>query len=187
MDADRTRLAQAMTARRVALRPLQWKEVAKRAGMSEQNLLRIRNGEISLTPEAIAGIEIALRWDVGSVKAILAGGEPTLLSASDSAVPAAPETTIPATPHGSTLPLAAQDVLDRGELLDTEVIDLSEAGSDFHLLVVAKVGIKDDEEKVEKMRKAIEKWIMVRKGIRDMADYRPGPDPTPSDQSPSNG
>lgn len=141
------------------------------------------NAETRPSRRSLLAIDRAFGWEEGSCDAILAGGEPTPLSASGPNTPTAPETTTPATPHGSSLPLTAQDVLDRGELLDTEVIDLSEPGSDFHLLVIAKVGIKNDEEKVEKMRKSIEKWVMLRKGIRDMADYRPGPDPKPDDPS----
>jgi hypothetical protein len=189
MEPDRERLAATMQARRVNL-DLQWKDVAKRMGMSEANLHRIRTGQISLTPDATAAIERALEWEGGSVQKILSGAEPTHMSASSPRATSTPEPPTAHSPQISTLPLAAQDVLDQGELLDTEVIDLSRPGAEFHLLVVAKVGIKDDQEKREKMREVIEHWVMLRKGIRDMADYRPGADPetdTSSDASGGNG
>lgn len=78
MDGDRKRLAAAMDSRRLELR-LRWKKVAELAGMSEANLLRIRNDEISLTTFAAAGIEAALQWEKDSVLAVLEGGEPVPL------------------------------------------------------------------------------------------------------------
>ena len=180
VDLDYARLAAAIVAARKAR---DWTQIdlASAAGVGEMTVQRIEKADSPTRPtkRTLQAIDRALRWEEGSCEALLRGGEPTLLSESSSQAPTAPETTASATPHGSPLPLAARDVLDRGELLDTEVIDLSEPGSDFHLLVIAKVGIKDDEEKLEKMRQAIEKWVMLRKGIRDMADYRPGPDPAP--------
>lgn len=75
MDAVRQKLAGEMEERRRQLR-VNWTEVARRAGKSPQNLLRIRNGEISVTDDAAEGIDEALYWRPGSVHAILAGGEP---------------------------------------------------------------------------------------------------------------
>lgn len=76
MDQTRTHLAEEMEGRRRQLR-VKWTEVAKRAGMSPQNLLRIRNGEISVTDDAADGIDEALYWKHGSVQAILNGGSAT--------------------------------------------------------------------------------------------------------------
>lgn len=75
MDADRQRLADVMEDRRVQLR-LKWIEVARRADMSESNLVRIRKGDIALTPLAARAIEDALEWEPKSVEAILRGEAP---------------------------------------------------------------------------------------------------------------
>lgn len=71
----REQLARAMEKRRIELR-LQWTDVARRARMSPQNLLRIRHGTISITWKAADAIEHALEWTSGSVEAILTGGDP---------------------------------------------------------------------------------------------------------------
>jgi hypothetical protein len=76
MDPNRERLANYMAARRVELRR-PWREIAAAAGMSEQNLLRIRQGDITVTEQAARGIDTALNWEPGSVLAILDDGEPT--------------------------------------------------------------------------------------------------------------
>ncbi|GAA0637935.1 hypothetical protein GCM10010174_69700 [Kutzneria viridogrisea] len=64
MDLARERLALAMNDRRLEL-GLYWTDVAKRAGMTAQNLLRIRNGEIGLTPLSKRAIDRAMSWEPG--------------------------------------------------------------------------------------------------------------------------
>lgn len=90
VDADRERLKQAIEDRAGALR-LRLKQVARRAEMSEANFFRIRTGDITLTPFAMAAIEDALEWGHGSIKAILAGGEPILTRDHSPPVPPVPE------------------------------------------------------------------------------------------------
>lgn len=76
MDKAREILTAAMERDRKRL-GLEWTDVARLAGMTPQNLLRIRNGEIkSLSDNAKRGIETAFRWPEGSVDKILMGGEP---------------------------------------------------------------------------------------------------------------
>lgn len=76
MTPDRERLKTAIEGRAVELR-LKLSQVAARAEMSAANFLRIRNGEVALTPLAIAAIEHALEWERGSVQAVLDGDPPT--------------------------------------------------------------------------------------------------------------
>lgn len=78
MDRLRQQLAEEMNERRRQLR-MKWTEVARRAGMTPQNLLRIRNGEISVTDDAADGLDHALLWQRDSVHQILAGGKPVPL------------------------------------------------------------------------------------------------------------
>jgi transcriptional regulator with XRE-family HTH domain len=80
MDHVREQLAEEMNERRRQLR-MKWTEVARGAGMTPQNLLRIRNGEISVTDDAADGLDHALQWERDSVHEILAGGKPTPLDA----------------------------------------------------------------------------------------------------------
>lgn len=79
---SRAKLDRWMDERRLELR-LTWRQVARNAGMSTQNLLRIRKAEISISWNAADGIEDALRWPRGSVEAAVTRGErPTGESAS---------------------------------------------------------------------------------------------------------
>lgn len=78
-DDPRAALADQMNRYRLRL-GLRWTHVATRAGMTEPNLRRIRNGEYAVTDWAAARIEKALRWEPGSIDAILAGGTPTELT-----------------------------------------------------------------------------------------------------------
>lgn len=78
MTDVRKRLADVMNQRRRQLR-MQWIDVAERAGMGVQNLLRIRTGQIGISEKAADGIDDALGWEPGSVEKILNGGKPTPL------------------------------------------------------------------------------------------------------------
>jgi hypothetical protein len=81
----RKRLDDEMNRRRVEL-GLRWKDVASEAGLSYESLRAVRAGSYGMMRDlTAAGIERGLRWAPGSVKAILAGGQPTHVEA----VPAA--------------------------------------------------------------------------------------------------
>lgn len=54
---------------------LSWREVASRAGVSDETLFRSARGR-PLRTTSRKGIERALQWDSGSIDAILSGGEP---------------------------------------------------------------------------------------------------------------
>lgn len=70
MDETRKRLAEEMEQRRKKLR-LRWTQVARRADMSVQTLLRIRSGETAVSDFAAEGIEQALEWPTGHVAEVL--------------------------------------------------------------------------------------------------------------------
>lgn len=73
-DERRAFLDQHMEERRQELR-LRWSQVARLAGMRQENLLRIRKNRISISWEAADGIERALQWESGSVEAAVLHGE----------------------------------------------------------------------------------------------------------------
>lgn len=60
---------------------MSWIQLAERAGISDVSLRNFRKGRG--TPNALSKrrLESGLRWEPGSVDAILAGGDPTLSSA----------------------------------------------------------------------------------------------------------
>jgi transcriptional regulator with XRE-family HTH domain len=67
------RLNDAMNERRIDL-GLKWTDVARRAGVSKETVLRFRSGP--RTPETTAKIERALGWPRGYLDAIAAGEPP---------------------------------------------------------------------------------------------------------------
>jgi plasmid maintenance system antidote protein VapI len=77
VDDARTHLAEVMNRRRQQL-GWKWIDVAREAHMSVQNLLRIRQGEIAITDDAARQLEQALRWETGSVNAVLNNRDPIL-------------------------------------------------------------------------------------------------------------
>jgi hypothetical protein len=82
-----------MNERRRQLRIRQWVQVAQRAGMSDENLRKIRRGEISISENAADGIEEALQWRRGSVEAAVVYGrkpEPIETAPADAATPDVP-------------------------------------------------------------------------------------------------
>lgn len=79
-DPARSRLAQYMDDRRADLR-LTWAEVARAAGINRETLRQIRSGTSDIRALTQRAVEDALRWKSGSIRMILAGGEPTPLKA----------------------------------------------------------------------------------------------------------
>lgn len=85
-----------MNHRRRELR-IKWTEVARRAGMSVQNVLRIRKGQISISEDAADGVEDALQWARGSVQRVIQEGAPPIpvapVAGSTQGAPLSPEAT----------------------------------------------------------------------------------------------
>lgn len=73
---------------------LQYAEVARAAGFSDQTLIAIRNAD-KVRPTTYRKLEMALQWEVGSVAAVLNGGRPTAVGVPEQLeaepVPAEPE------------------------------------------------------------------------------------------------
>ena len=86
----RQRLAELMDERRRELR-LRWQDVAETGGLSLKTLHSVRTGTAGIAPLTERGIEVGLRWEAGSVGAVLTGGEPQPARVPPlAAVPAAP-------------------------------------------------------------------------------------------------
>ncbi|MFD0850833.1 helix-turn-helix domain-containing protein, partial [Actinomadura adrarensis] len=64
-----------MNERRLEL-GMKWDEVAQAAGIKPPTLRAIRNGTNGPSELSQRGIERAMQWEVGSVRAVLAGGDP---------------------------------------------------------------------------------------------------------------
>ncbi|MBD0837404.1 helix-turn-helix domain-containing protein [Streptomyces sp. TRM68416] len=80
MPEPHERLDEAMNQRRLELR-LNWRDVAKGAGISYEALRAIRRGDSKPTELTARALDEILRWMPGSVYAVLNGGMPTTVEA----------------------------------------------------------------------------------------------------------
>lgn len=78
MTSPHERLDQAMEQRRLDL-GMRWGDVATAASIAEVTLRAVRRGENQPSALTRRRIEDALRWEHGSIEAILNGDEPTAL------------------------------------------------------------------------------------------------------------
>lgn len=88
---SRAQLHEWMDESRKRLR-VSWADIARDMDMTEENLLRIRRGRISISLKAARKIEDALQWESGSVEAaVLHGRRPVAAPAFE--LPVAPSAT----------------------------------------------------------------------------------------------
>lgn len=71
------RLTQAMRRRMAELRIKTWRQLAAHADISYETLRSARTGESVPSDGTKEGLERALRWQHGSIDAVLSGGDPT--------------------------------------------------------------------------------------------------------------
>lgn len=71
----RNRLAAEMEARRLDL-GLSWREVATRAGLSYEMVMKLRTRVTSARPLTLRKADAGLGWEAGSSERVLNGGEP---------------------------------------------------------------------------------------------------------------
>lgn len=164
------RLAAAVRARRKTLRLTQ-RELAEQAGV---NVMTIRNIEglrqFSKMPGTIGKVERALGWEPGSAEAVTEGRDPTLVSGTVNG--RAPSVTSGADDASEIrgLPAGIRAALSEGEHLAGDVIDLSEPGSGFRLIVVAQRGMYQTPEDIDELRKQMKEWMRIQSGIRRLVE-----------------
>ena len=109
----RERLASRMDDRRLEL-SLRWRDVAEAGGISYEALRDVRNGTRGIRRLTEHAIEVALKWESGSVQRILDGGEP---------IPAGGEPAPVTATGGITLPpLAVTGDAGSGDDVTTAVV-----------------------------------------------------------------
>ena len=79
---DWRRLADYVVARRVELGMRERRALASATGVTDRTLGKLENGQ-RVSPSTLAVIENELGWSPGSSRRILAGGEPSLVAATD--------------------------------------------------------------------------------------------------------
>lgn len=161
------------------------RDLARSAGVTPTTVRNVEGGRVfTRVPASVTQIERALGWTFGSADAVLAGGEPTLASASsppdsqaEGREPARPGLAPEEPSHVSTLPVGVRTALNTGETFATDIIRFP----DLELIVVVKSGTYEGDEGRRNLRKAMEEWLRVQQGIRDLV---PAPD-APSHQEPN--
>jgi hypothetical protein len=75
---ERARL-RAFIEQRVVDLDLSWRDLERLSGVPYETTRRVRTGARPISRETIEGLEDGLRWERGSIRAILSGGDPTPL------------------------------------------------------------------------------------------------------------
>ncbi|GAA2485154.1 hypothetical protein GCM10010406_21760 [Streptomyces thermolineatus] len=167
MSQDWARLGSAVRARRDELHMTQV-DLAKKAGVSEGTVQNIESGRAySRRPPSLPRIESSLGWAPGSVSSILSGGSPT-----PSEQPAAEAPKKPSASYAEGMPLRVMQELSDGQVLDTEVLDLTVPGSDTRMIVVLKRDKAKDVDP-DQLRAELEEWSRLQRKLRGLAS---GPD-----------
>jgi transcriptional regulator with XRE-family HTH domain len=177
MERDWTRLGRALAAARRAMdgRPTQ-QQLAEIVGVSRATVQAVERGKpfTKITP-TLRAVERAVGWKEGSLESVLAGAEPAPARAGLRgglfADPYAAAADRPVLAGG--LPLRVVQELSEGEVLDTEVLDLTGPGSRCKMIVVLKRERDSGEIDAERLRAELAAWSRVQRRIRRIADYRP--------------
>ena len=139
-DDTRQRLADLMERRRLDL-DLRWEDVSRNGGVSLNTLFRARNGSADILPLTGRKIDKGLRWQPGSIDAILDGGDPTPLPENGGRHRRGPAT-IAALDDPRIRPYA-QQILDEGFRARNEdearVWDSDQATEDERLALIAGI------------------------------------------------
>jgi transcriptional regulator with XRE-family HTH domain len=165
MAQDWKRLAEAVRHER-RRRGLTQKALADSAGVVEASVQKLERGDgYERRPTAPYAVAEAFGWTRGSIESILAGGEP--MSASPREAASAEPPIEPTFARG--MPLRIQEALQRGDIVDTEVLEFGPDGSGMEMVVVLRR--RDGEPPVdpEVMRRGLEQWTRAQPQIRKIA------------------
>ena len=171
MNQDWVRLGAAIREARRA-RGMSQLELAEAASVSEgtiQNLEGLKEAPTRRLP-TLPRVEAALGWIVGAHTHILRGEDPPL-------VPSGPESAAGAEPGTDgpmrDLPLRIRHELSESEVLDSEVLDLTAAGTKMLVLFTRP---DDSGASEEELRRDFKKWTEVQRRLRGIvAEQEDGP------------
>ena len=162
MSQDWARLAAAI---RSARRARGWTQhdLAAEADIGFSTVQRLEGAKpFSRRPPSLDRIERAFDWKVGSVDAILAGGDPVPAARDDIEATRADDGTVAVHARQSRLPRRIEHELAEGEVLDTEVIQL---GNSRVRMIVVAMEPSDGESEF----KDLDAWTRVQRRLRSIA------------------
>ncbi|MEH0564689.1 helix-turn-helix domain-containing protein [Streptomyces scabiei] len=151
-----TRLAEHIE-RRIAELALEYAEVCRRAGVSDETLMKIRKGA-SARSSTYRKLETALQWEHGSIATVLAGGKPTPLAV-QGAGESAPE---PATERESGL--SPREALRR--VVRATALELGVAGEELDEVFQA---VRNDLDKTPSGRTDLSDLLRVRRATAGLS------------------
>lgn len=160
MNRDWKRLGLAIKARREELGMTTQQALADTAGVTRQTVQSLEAGkERSRMPAAIAPVEEALKWEPGTVARILTGETE------------APRETSARFAEG--MPMRIAQELTDGQVMDTEVLDLSVPGSSSRLVVVFKRDSPAADMDPDELRASLQEWSRIQRAMRRIAASPP--------------
>lgn len=150
MQRDWARLGAALKASRTA-RGTNQVDMGERIGVGRSAVQNIERGDVKKISPSIRAYAREVGWQPGSIESVLAGGEPNL----EPATPAPAETPAGEAPPAD-LPLRIVRELEKGELLDSTVIPLSDDGDGRMVIVVRG----QPDATPEQIKRALLLWEM---------------------------
>lgn len=162
MTRNWDRLGLAIKARREELGLTTQQALADAAGVTRQTVQSLESGkQRTRMPATIAPIEKALGWEPGTAARILAGDDP---SSQNGVTPRLAE----------GMPVRVVQELSSGEVVDTEVVELSIPGSPFKLVGILKQDAPAADVSPEEMQRVLQEWSRLQRAMRQIGDDRTG-------------
>lgn len=180
MPTDYRRLARAIQDRCAALGWNQ-EDLIATATLGRTTVQRLWRGDstIASTRSTLAQMDRTLGWTEGSSRAVLDGGEPTLLSATDGTPqPVQPTATDDPPRHGRSLPVRVRHALETGDIFDADLISIH--GLD--LILIAKAGAYTGEDVDREVDGNGKSWDLIRELLRNAARESDDPSDQTSDE-----
>jgi DNA-binding XRE family transcriptional regulator len=166
MNRDWKRLGRAIKAQREHLGLTTQQALADAAGVTRQTVQSLESGtDRSRMPATIAAVEEALKWEPGEAARLLAGDVSSGSSAQRFA---------------EGMPMRIAQELSDGQVVDTEVLDLSVPGSSSRIVVVFKSDAPAADRNPDELRAELQEFSRIQRAMRKIVTE---PDSRDADQA----
>ncbi len=163
MTHDWTHLGTLLRADREA-RMLTQEALGERIGVGRARIAAIEGGDVKRITQTVRAYAREVGWEDGSMEEVLRGGEPTRRSGDNA-------TNSPSESAGidieRLLPLRLVQELEDGQVVDTDMIDLTPDGSLAVMMLVVDRG--GDQASPERISADLREWSRKQRAIRRIA------------------
>ena len=165
MTRDWKRLGSAIKTRREELGMATQKELADAAGVTRQTVQSLEAGkDRTRMPSSIVDIEKTLQWEPGTAARMLSGEGSRAQNGATARL-------------AEGMPVRIAQELSAGQVVDTEVVELSLPGTPFKLVGILKQDAPAADMDPEELAKALQEWSRVQRAMREIAtDQHRSPD-----------